>query len=115
MMANWMHISSFLPLLIVIIAYIYLRNKDENDYLERVLGGLIKEERSVNISENIRIAVGFGSCMDIIVDGLALFEKLGFQPPDEAAHHDLLRNELELREAFAYFLKEGAAAEYVAN
>ena len=110
-MANWVQISSFLPLLIIIIAYIYVKNKNEDDYLERVLKGLIKEERSVNISEDLRVAVGFGSCMDIIVDGLDLLEKLGFQPPDEAAHHDLIGSEQELREAFAYFMREGAAAE----
>ena len=110
-MANWVQISSFLPLLIIIIAYIYVKNKNEDDYLERVLKGLIKEERSVNISKDLRVAVGFGSCMDIIVDGLDLLEKLGFQPPDEAAHHDLIGSEQELRETFAYFMREGAAAE----
>ena len=110
-MATWMQVSSFLPLLIAIIVYIYTKNKRENDYLDRVLTGLLEGERSVNISEDIRVAVGFGSCMDIIVDGLALFEKLGFQPPDQASHHHMIGNELQLKETFAYFMREGAAAE----
>ena len=103
----------FLPLLIALVAYIYLRNRNEKVTLERVLKGLLKGEQSVNISRNIRVAVGFGSCMDIIVDGLTLLEKLGYQPPDEVAHHDLIKDEQKFRETFAYFMKEGAAAEYV--
>jgi len=101
----------FLPFLIAIVAYIYLKNRNEKVYLERVLKGLLKREQSVNVSKNIRVAVGFGSCMDIIIDGLALFEKLGYQPPDEVAHHDLIEDKHKFRETFAYFMKEGAAAE----
>ena len=103
----------FLPFLIAIVAYIYLKNRNEKVYLERVLKGLLKREQSVNVSKNIRVAVGFGSCMDIIIDGLALFEKLGYQPPDGVAHHDLIEDKHKFRETFAYFMKEGAAAEYV--
>ena len=106
-----MQISLFLPMLLAVIAYFVMKNKSENARLERVLNALLRDEASVNISKDLRVAVGFGSCMDIIVEGLPLFDKLGFQPPKEPAHHDVIKNEQQLAEAFVYFMREGAAAE----
>ena len=110
-MAVWTNISSLIPLLVAALAYFYLRNKSKDGRVERVYKGLLREERSVNVSKDFRIAVGFGSCMDIIVDGLPLLKKLGYTPPEQPTHHELIQNDEQLSQTFVYFLREGAAAE----
>lgn len=54
---------------------------------------------------------GFGGCVDLIVDGVSLLNKLGVQPTDQPLHHDYLENAEQLAQSFAYFFAPGAAAE----
>ena len=112
-MASWVHFSAFLPLLLAITAYFYISNKNNLDFLQRVANGLLNEESNVNVSKDLKVAVGFGSCMDLIVDGIPLLKKLKIKPPTQPTHHDSIGNEKDLAEVFTYFMREGAAAEYV--
>ena len=112
-MAACYNLFAFLALAGAILAYMILKQKWEAQHMEKVIRGLEKEEKSAKISKKFRAAVGFGSCMDIFVDGLAVFEKLGVAPPEHAVHHELIRDMSSFAETFAYFMDEGAASEYV--
>ena len=112
-MAFGLRESAVLALALSLATYFYLKRENEKNILSQVLHGLLEEERSVNITENLNVAVGFGSCMDLIVDGIPLVKQLGLQPPAAPRHHDVFSNKKQIAESFAYFLQEGAASEYV--
>lgn len=97
------------------LAYIYFEKpvRDEKNRLENVLAGLLAEERSVNLSTNLPIAVGFGSCLDILVDGIPLMNALGVPPPSEPKYHENIDTIDQVAEMFAFYLSKGAAAEWV--
>ena len=87
--------------------------------VENVLGGLLSEERShltcggsgAGSRGGGRVAVGLGSCLDGIVDGLELLGELGVSPPSEPVHHNVVSSNVEMAEVFAYFFEYGAASE----
>lgn len=54
---------------------------------------------------------GFGGCVDIIVDGVTLLNKIGLKPTDQPLHHDYIENAEQLAQSFAYFFSPGAASE----
>ena len=110
-MASSTIFSSILAVVLAVAVYYYIKNKNQTDFMERILQGLLREERNVNVSKHLRVAVGFGSCMDLIVDAVPLLEKLGIQPPGIPSHHEMIGDEKGLAEAFAFFMKEGAASE----
>lgn len=56
---------------------------------------------------------GFGGCVDLIVDGVALLKKINLSPTDQPLHHDYIENAEQLAQSFAYFFAPGAAAEWV--
>lgn len=56
-------------------------------------------------------STGFGGCVDLVVDGVTLLNKLGLTPADQPLHHDYIENEVQLAQSFAYFFVPGAAAE----
>uniref|UniRef100_H3BCH4 ADP-dependent glucokinase 2 n=1 Tax=Latimeria chalumnae TaxID=7897 RepID=H3BCH4_LATCH len=60
--------------------------------------------------------LGFGSCIDIIVDGVTLLNEIGITPSSNPVHHNFIETEEQLAESFAYFFPPGAAAErFVSN
>ncbi|OQR72976.1 ADP-dependent glucokinase-like [Tropilaelaps mercedesae] len=82
--------------------------------LQLILGGLLETERQVPVEPSTRIAVGFGSCQDLIVPSRQLFRNL--RAPDQPQNHDVIHTHEQLLEAFTYYFKHGAAAErFVAN
>ncbi|XP_028837131.1 ADP-dependent glucokinase isoform X2 [Denticeps clupeoides] len=61
-------------------------------------------------------AAGFGGCVDIIVDGVTLLNKIGLPPTEQPLHHDIIENAEQLAQSFAYFFAPGAASErFVVN
>ncbi|MEE6474931.1 hypothetical protein FKM82_010543 [Ascaphus truei] len=59
---------------------------------------------------------GFGGCLDILVDSVALLHEAGIKPNYNPFHHNFIETENELAESFAYFFPPGAASErYVSN
>lgn len=99
---------------IAVLVLLYLpfqQNTIEAD-LERVLHGLLVEEsfRKVDHRRH-RVAIGFGSCLDIFADGVELLDKLQVPHPEVASHHDVINSEDSLAESFAYYFQYGAAAE----
>ncbi|XP_059841643.1 ADP-dependent glucokinase [Hypanus sabinus] len=102
----------------VFMAYWYRRQVDhELDLrLETVLSSLLKAERKVDLHQRPRVAVGFGGCLDIVADGIALLKKAGIKPSKNPVHHNYIISEEQLAESFAYFFPAGAASErFISN
>ncbi|KAA0710902.1 putative ADP-dependent glucokinase [Triplophysa tibetana] len=112
--------SSLLSLAVVLIAY-WFRAPDRSvldDRLDTVLSSLLRAERKVGTSSvsRPRVAIGFGGCVDIIVDGVALLNKIGVKPSYQPLHHDYIENAEQLGQSFAFFFPPGAASErFVVN
>lgn len=77
--------------------------------------------KMVNIADQplkkYKVAVGFGSCVDIFTDAIPLFESLNFEPPiSKPKHYKVINNHKELTSGFSYFFTRGAASErYVSD
>ena len=100
---------------IAVLVLLYLPYQQQNSFeadLERVLHGLLVEEsfRKTDHRRH-RVAIGFGSCLDIFADGVELLDELHVPHPEVPAHHDVISSEATLAESFAYYFRYGAAAE----
>ena len=100
------------PILIGIFYFYYESIKSmDNKRLENVLNALLIQEKSVNISTDLPVAIGFGSCLDLLVDGIALMNALNKEPPKQKKYHQKIKTLNELSEMFAFFFSQGAAVE----
>lgn len=103
-----------ISILCIIVAYFYPKiydyEEDMNGRLHQVLSGLLRAEKKIS-KPSARIAVGFGGCKDMFVDGLALLDVLNFTAPDKAQHTEVLDTQEQLSKMMAYFFQYGAAAE----
>ncbi|CAN7993085.1 unnamed protein product [Ixodes pacificus] len=117
MASKWtVSISTLLSALVIFYAVYYRRQTDEvlRQRLQLILDGLLKAERQVSVDPKTRIALGFGSCQDLIVQSSELFGN--FEPPEDPEHIDVIDSERDLLRAFAYYFRHGAAAErFVSN
>ncbi|KAK9542598.1 hypothetical protein VZT92_000445 [Zoarces viviparus] len=113
--SSWMKYGPVVSLFVVILA-VWFRSPDDaglDDRLDNVLSSLLRAEGKVGVNNvaKPKVAVGFGGCVDLIVDGVTLLNKIGLPPTDQPLHHDYIENELQLAQSFAYFFAPGAAAE----
>lgn len=110
----WMKYGSVLSLFVVLLA-IWFRSPHNtvlDERLDTVLSSLLRAERKVGVnSDRPRVAVGFGGCVDLIVDGVSFLNKMGVSQEEQPLHHDYLENAEQLAQSFAYFFAPGAAAE----
>ncbi|XP_052009310.1 ADP-dependent glucokinase-like [Xyrauchen texanus] len=107
--------GSVMSLVVVLVAF-WFQSPDSSvldERLDTVLSSLLRAERKVGMSSvsRPRVAIGFGGCVDIIVDGVALLNKIGVKPTDQPLHHDYIENAEQLAQSFAYFFSPGAASE----
>ena len=106
------------PILVGLLAYLYPRNynyeDDMNERLQQVLSGLLRAEKRI-AQPNAKIAVGFGGCKDMFVDGLALLDVLKYAAPENPEHFESVDTQEELTKMMAYFFQHGAAAERYIN
>ncbi|XP_063333453.1 ADP-dependent glucokinase isoform X1 [Pelmatolapia mariae] len=111
----WVKYGSVVSLFVVVLALWFRspQNAVLDDRLDTVLSSLLRAERKVGMNNvaRPRVAIGFGGCVDLIVDGVSLLNKTGIQPTDQPLHHDYLENVEQLAQSFAYFFAPGAAAE----
>ncbi|NWI09241.1 ADPGK glucokinase, partial [Crypturellus soui] len=56
------------------------------------------------------LSCSVNACVDVVLSGVKLLEALGLDPGD-GRNHAVLNSGQELKEAFAYFMQKGAAAE----
>jgi len=103
-------LGSLGTLLIALCVYFY-RQHLITAKLESVLDGLLRAETAVAVDTNLRIAIGFGSCVDVIGPGMTILEQYGALPPNVPEHFDAVHNQGEFEKVFAYFFQHGAAAE----
>ncbi|KAM9860455.1 ADP-dependent glucokinase [Aulostomus maculatus] len=112
---SWMKYGPVVSLFVVLLA-IWFRSPDNtmlDDRLDTVLSSLLRAERKVGMNNVARpkVAVGFGGCVDLIVDGVSLLNKISLPPAEQPLHHDYIENAEQLAQSFAYFFAPGAAAE----
>ncbi|TNN60819.1 ADP-dependent glucokinase [Liparis tanakae] len=112
---SWMKYGPLVSLFVVFFAVWFRSPHDAvlDDRLDTVLSSLLRAEGKVGMDNVARpkVAVGFGGCVDLIVDGITLLNKIGLPPTDQPLHHNYIENEVQLAESFAYFFAPGAAAE----
>ena len=106
-------VAGVLAVTVIIIAvFVYRRRVEmETERMTAVLSGLLKAEQEASLTNRLRVAVGFGSCVDMIVPALDILGHIGAVPPDSPKHYDSLHDLDELQRIFAYFFHHGAAAE----
>nr|XP_020445488.1 ADP-dependent glucokinase-like [Monopterus albus] len=111
----WVKYGPVVSLFIVLLAVWFRSPQNEvlDDRLDTVLSSLLRAERKVGTNNVARrkVAIGFGGCVDLIVDGVSLLNKIGLPPSDQPLHHDYIENAEQLAQSFAYFFAPGAAAE----
>lgn len=95
----------------VLVAFYSQLYNDQPLVTRNVLDGLLRAERNATVRSWPRVAVGFGSCLDGLVDGVRLLRSLRLKPPHRGKHHGTIESEKEFSELFAYFFEPGAAAE----
>uniref|UniRef100_A0A673ZQR9 ADP-dependent glucokinase 2 n=1 Tax=Salmo trutta TaxID=8032 RepID=A0A673ZQR9_SALTR len=101
-------------LAMVLLAY-WFRSPGQSgldDRLDTVLSSLLRAESKVGMNNaRPRVAIGLGGCVDVIVDGVTLLNKIGLPPTGQPLHHDYIENADQLAQSFAYFFAPGAASE----
>lgn len=99
-----------ISLAVLIVSYAYNKYKLQNttNKLEETLSSLLRVENSARVSPGIKIALGFGSCQDIIVQSNQVILD---RPPEIPEHFYSINTKEELLKVFAYFYRHGAAAE----
>ncbi|XP_010877964.1 ADP-dependent glucokinase [Esox lucius] len=116
---SFMKYAMVASLAMVLLAYWFRppRVSRLDNRLHMVLSSLLRAEGKVGINNaRPRVAIGLGGCVDIIVDGVTLLNKIGLPPTDQPLHHDYIENADQLAQSFAYFFAPGAAAErFVSN
>ncbi|XP_046383849.1 ADP-dependent glucokinase [Ischnura elegans] len=109
-------LNVIISVVVVVIALIYYKNVEvpPSDRLSDVLVGLIHLEKEYPLLLKPKVAIGYGACKDLFVDGknLLLFSSAANEPE----HIDDINNRDELLKTYAYFFRHGAAAErYMSN
>ena len=105
-------VKLFSGILVVLLGIFIYRRQLEANRVTAVLAGLLRAENSAALDSQLRVAVGFGSCVDVIGPGLKILDRVGAVVPEKTEHYDSLHNMEEFQRIFDYYFKHGAAAEY---
>ena len=98
--------------LVLLSALWYKKQQDDavQERLQHTLSSLLQVEKSFSVNAAARVAVGYGSCVDVVSSASVLLTSR-WQPPQHLSHHDVIADEQQLLQSFAYFFARGAAAE----
>lgn len=116
MTSNTVKAGTFISVLFVIIALFYRRQVDDvlKDRLNSILEGLVKVEKQCSVDTRPKVAVGYGACNDLFIDGKELLKYDAVAENPE--HFNDISSTEELLKTYAYFFRHGAAAErYISN
>lgn len=102
--------SCVVSLLFLVLATYIPTQKYQVD-LTRILNGLLQEEEFPQRNHLKKVAIGFGSCVDVITEGVELLERLGAKPPEKPFHNNIISSTEQLAETFAFFFERGSASE----
>lgn len=99
-------------LLVLVSALLYKKHHDDliHARLDHTLNSLLQVEDSFSINREAKVALGYGSCVDIVSSGRDVITSY-WEPPKEMRSFPMISNEDELIQSFAYFYTRGAAAE----
>ena len=111
-----LHIGSVISFLLVLAAIIYQRRStyevSDQEKLEKILNALLKIERKNPLEGSPRAAIGYGGCLDVLVNATDILKCDTWDwNRVKPSHHDTIRSYLEFQETFLYFFQHGAAAE----
>lgn len=81
-----------------------------DERLEQAINGFKGIEDNTSVNPDIRIALGFGACTDLFVDGVKVFMKSNKVPSKSQLHPDLETVD-QLIEMFAFYFEKGTASE----
>ncbi|KAL3875249.1 hypothetical protein ACJMK2_038173 [Sinanodonta woodiana] len=119
MISSKVKVLSLISIIIVLIAFLFKKYTDDRlrQKLDHVLSGLLlAEKKATPLASQTRIAIGFGGCLDYVLDAMEFVKKLNLTAPDEPEHYDSVESKEQLSKLFAYFFRHGAAAErFVSN
>lgn len=111
--------------LVVVLAFLYRRHQGPADetldptattgHMARVLRGLLAAEDAVPLDRDLRVAIGFGSCVDVIASAADVLRTLNASVPEDPQHFNTVHDQEEFERIFAYFFRHGAAAERYTN
>ena len=91
----------------VVYVFYHREWRSDTDYelpvLQSVLNGLLEVESRAQVRQDAKVAVGFGSCLDILGNGLEVLSKLGATPPSDPENFNTLQSLNEFEKTFAYF------------
>jgi len=88
---------------------------DLESEIPKILESLKKSEKKILGDSKLKVAVGFGGCMDIFVDAAAFFKEMQLEPTQKFEHHDSIGDSKDLVEGFLYYFTHGAAGERYVN
>lgn len=109
MFQKFITVGTVFSVLFVLIA-VYFNSSPENELnlrLKHVLQGLIDVESKFT-SETPKVAVGYGACNDLFVEGKNFLQ---YDESVLAEYHEDINTLEELKRVFAFFFRHGAAAE----
>jgi len=102
--------SCVLSLLLLFLAVYIPSQKYEAD-LELIRNGLLSEEGFPSREGENRVAIGFGSCVDVTTNGVQVMEKLRVAPPNTTSHNSVIETQEQLAQTFGFFFERGSASE----
>ncbi|XP_069187349.1 ADP-dependent glucokinase [Procambarus clarkii] len=110
-------LSTVLSIVVIFAAFWYSGDDDGHAMLHKrlqhVLHAMLEVEEQHSVGE-VRIAVGYGACKDVFVQGSDLMGIM--TPPQRTAHFNRIDSIKQLKEMYALFYTAGSAAErYVGN
>ena len=77
--------------------------------MDNILKSLLKQEKTVDAKQQVKIAVGYGACKDLFVDAKNVIGNL--KPKGTLQNFNEIKTIDDFLEMFGYFFKHGAAAE----
>lgn len=90
--------------------FVYAKRRVFGDErLDPIIDGFLDIEEGTAVNPDSRIALGFGACTDLIVDGLKVFQKS--KAPKKSHPHLNIQTMDQMLELFAYYFEHGAASE----
>ena len=102
-----------LAFIILIVALFYPRESEVETriQMDNVLQSLLVQEKSVDVRTHAKIAVGYGACKDMFVNGRDVLKSFDMKPKSELRNHNEIKTWDQLLEMYGYFFSHGAAAE----
>lgn len=97
--------------LLFLILAVYIPTQKHKADLARILHGLLKEEEFPLRNRQNKVAIGFGSCIDIVTNGVELLDRVGIAPPETPLHNNVISSKEEFAKTFAFFFERGSASE----